>query len=279
MILASLGSQAADNYGATGTGGQPPTPGQIADARGAATAAARQQWMQAHATFIEDGRTQLASILRRGPTGQNLELLREAGVLPERVFDPFPEMLEALKGLVLPAAYLGQAGAYLLAGQQGLRALDALTLYMGYARYGEFRPVGFRNPNRAFGFLSPRHAQWYARMWGGNWAAKPGKSGPRSGWPRATKAVPVAGGALTAGTSGYDQWSRDSGRTDLGTTEKAARAAVRGGTVAVSSWGGAAVGGAAGFAAGSVPGGIAGAVVGGVAGQGFGEETADHLLY
>lgn len=234
--------------------------------------------MQAHAVYIEDGRTRLASILQRGRTEQNLEALREAGVLPGHGFNPGPDILVSLQGLVLPAAYLGSFGAWAMGGQQGLVALDALTTYMAYVRYGEFRPVGYRNPNRAFGFLSPRHAQWYARTWGGNWAAKPGKSGPRSGWLRAGKAVPFAGAALSAGTAGYDQWSRDSGRPDLSTNEKVMRAGVRGVAVGGGSFAGSAVGGAVGFGIGGIPGAVAGAVAGGAVGQGVGEEVADHAV-
>lgn len=80
----------------------------------------------------------------------------------------------------------------------------------------------------------------------------PFSAAQRNGWVRAGKAVPVVGGVVSAGTSAYDQWSRDSGRPDRSTNEKVARATVRSAVVTGASVGGALVGGGAGFLVGNV---------------------------
>ncbi len=110
-IVASLVGQAAGDFGATGTGGLPPTLLQIAEARAAATAAARQQWAVAYDTYIDTGRHEGAAMLRRGPNEHDLLTLREVGVLPGPGSKPLWGITGTLgMGLVPPGTFLALFG-------------------------------------------------------------------------------------------------------------------------------------------------------------------------
>lgn len=279
-ITANLASQATNDYGATGTAGEPPTDDQIADARAGVTHAARQQWHQAHATYIEDGRSQAAAMLRDGPTEAHLLTLHDSGVLAGHGFNPWPGMVSALQGLVTPSSYLGSLGFAALVGNISLLGVVGFTSWTSYIRFGAFKP---RGPDGRF--ISPRIAPWYMRFQERHWVATPYNSAPRNRWLTAAKWGNRAAGALAIGTSTLDQWSRDSGRNDLETDERVGRAATRGLVAGGAAWGGALAGakvgavlGSFGGPAGTVIGGVAGAVVGGVVGAGIGNEIADHVV-
>lgn len=276
-ITGGLSGQAGNDFGATGTDGKPPTAGQVDQARAAATAAARQQWMQAHAVWIEDGRMRLQAMLRDGPTEAHLLELREAGVLPGHGFNPLPDIWGAAKNLVLPAAYLGSLGFGALGANLGLLGLGGAAAWATYGKYGAFKPMGYRAPGK-FGYIARSAAPWYARFQSRNWQAKKHQAATRNKWLRVSKWGGRASGVLTVGVSAYDQWSRDSGRTDLNTTEKVGRSIARGGAVGVGAWGGAAAGATVGAAVGGPVGAVVGGVVGGIVGSGVGEEVGDHIV-
>lgn len=275
-ITGGLASKAADGYGATGTDGKPPTDAQIADARGAATAAAKQQWMQSYDTHIDTGRHETASMLQRGPTEANLIKLRDADVLPGDGVNPLPDLWDATKGLVLPAAFLGPLGIPALVANLGLTGLGVASQWATLVKYGAYKPMGYRASGR-YGYLSHKTAPRYKRLRAKHYAAKKNMKVPYNRWRVAGKVGGYAGGALTGATSAYEQWSRDSGRTDLNTSEKVGRAGTRGLAVGVGAWGGAAAGASIGAAAGPV-GAVVGGVVGGVIGSGVGNEIADHTI-
>ncbi len=284
-ITAGLAGQAGKDYGATGTGGEPPTNAQIAEARAGVTAAARQQWMQAHAVWIEDGRMRVQAMLRDGPTEAHLLELREAGVLPGHGFNPLPDIWGAAENLVLPAAYLGSLGFGALGANLGLLGLGGFTTWANYVKYGAFKPMGYR-PSGRYGYIAPRSAPFYMRLQNKHWQAKAYKSGIRKKWLNIGRIGTRASGALAIGSSFYDQWSRDSGRTDLNTSEKVGRATARatfsGGGAVAGAWAGAKVGVAV-TAFVPVPGarvvgGLVGGAIGGIVGSGVGEEIADHTV-
>lgn len=283
-ITGGLASKAADGYGATGTDGKPPTDAQIADARGAATAAAKQQWMQSYDTHIDTGRHETASMLQRGPTEANLIKLRDAGVLPGDGVNPIPDIWDALKGLVLPAAYLGSLGFPALGTNLALIGLGGFTTWTNYVKYGMFAPRGY-HPNGRYGYIVHQSAAWHKRFHKKHWQARPYSAATRNRFLTVGKLGSRASGVLVIGTSGYDQWSRDKGRTDLNTSERWGRTATRAGVAGGAAWGGAVLGAKVGaglgsFAgpAGTVVGGVVGGVAGGVIGSGVGNEIADHTV-
>lgn len=236
-ITANLASEAANDYGATGTGSEPPTDDQIADARAGVTHAARQQWHQAHATYIEDGRARAAAMLRDGPTEAHLLALHDSGVLAGHGFNPLPGMWNSLKELVTPAAYLGSLGFVALGTNTSLLLLGGFTTWTSNVRYGAFKP---RGPGGAF--ISPRTAPWYMRFQSRNWSATAYNAAARGRWGQVGRWGNRAAGVLAVGTSAFDQWSRDSGRTDLATDERVGRAATRGVVAGGATWAGAALG-------------------------------------
>lgn len=276
-ITGGLAARAGNDYGATGTDGKPPTDAQIADAKAGATAVARQQWQQAYHTYIDTGRHEVASMLQRGPTEQNLLKLREAGVLPGHGFNPFPDMWDATKDLVDPAAYLGSLGYPALGTNLGLLGIGGSAAWATYGKYGMFKPHGI-NANGHKGFISPKDAPFYKRFQSKHWKARPYKAATRNKWMRVGRYGGYAGGVLSGATSAYDQWTRDSGRTDLNTSETTGRAFARGAIVGGGAWGGAAAGASIGGAVGGPVGAVVGGVVGGVVGSGVANEAADHVV-
>lgn len=118
--------------------------------------------MQAHATWIEDGRTRGSAMLRDGPTEAHLLELREAGVLPGNGFSPLPDIWGAAKDLVLPPAVLGTLGIPALAANWGLTGLGGLSTFMTRVKYGQFSAPGQYRAGRLLSRHNPLrvgHAQ------------------------------------------------------------------------------------------------------------------------
>jgi hypothetical protein len=203
-----------------------------------------------------------------------------AGSVAPSVFD---DMWDALKGNVVPPWSMGPWGVGAWGLSTGLTVFGPIESWMTDVRYGRFAP------RDALGRFTSLDAPWYKRahqaMQDRNWSALPYKSASRAGWETAGKWAGWAGGVVSIGTAGLDQWMRDSGRTDLDTTERVGRAAYRGTVAGGAAWAGAVAGAEVGGAIGSVlpgpgtvVGGVIGGVVGGVVGSGAGNWVADHTV-
>lgn len=312
-ILSTVG---ADPYwGARGTGGEPPSQ----EAIDAARHAAERRWWNAYNTYILDGEDQVVAMLDQGPTADHIRTLADAGVLPP----PPPGALTHLNnaghgvngfyGALFGLAYHHAHRAGHFRFQQNLFTADARyyqSLMQGYLhdlrtgrywRSGHWRttPSGGRTWVRGHWVERPGRADRLARYYGaydafrdasrqanhaGNAAAH--HAGAAGRFTTAVTWVGRGSTVLTAGTSAWDQWSRDAGRDDLNTAERAGRAALRGGTVtagaAMGAKGGATVGAAIGTAIapgiGTVVGGVIGGVVGGAIGAGAGNLVADGAM-
>lgn len=156
-------------------------------------------------------------------------------------------------------------------------------------RYGKFAPPGGASTNwfKRFG----------QRMKSSNWVAGGGRHrlNPKTGglvdnaarkakWTKIGEWGSRAGGFVSAGTAGLDQWASDSAKyPDMSTGEKVARtgtkaagagfgayAGAKGGAMA-----GAAIGTAVGGPVGTVIGGVVGGVAGGIIGSEVGSKVAD----
>lgn len=276
-ITAGLNGQGPD-YGATGTNGQPPTPDQINTAKTSATGAAKQKWWTAYNTYVVDGGSKAASMLQQGPSDANVREAQRVGALPGMEFAPWNYWLAGLKGFYTPGA--GALAIPWWIGT-GMRPIGPVTSWFTKVQFGRFAP---RGPDGRF--IPVGSAGFWAPAKGDNWVANPGKAGVRGGWVTGAKWAGRAGNVLAVGTSALDQWSRDSGRTDLSGTEKVGRAATRGaiggGGAIAGAWagaqGGAAIGTLIGGPVGTVVGGFVGGVVGGLIGGGVGNAVADHVV-
>ncbi|MEP9363999.1 hypothetical protein ABLE68_13605 [Nocardioides sp. CN2-186] len=121
---------------------------------------------------------------------------------------------------------------------------------------------------------------------GDNWHATPYGAASRGAWETAGKWAGRAGVAVTALTSGWDQWQADADDPSLDTTERVTRATTKGATTAAGAWagaeGGAWAGGAIGTAicpgVGTVVGGVVGGLIGGAIGGFAGGELGDAIM-
>lgn len=169
-----------------------------------------------------------------------------------------------------------------LRNQQATTAASATARVVADGRYGRFAPR-----DAAGLYASFKDAPWHRNaahaMRARNWQAKPYQSATRSRWLTAGKVAKGAGGTLSIGTSALDQWTRDSGHTDLNATERVGRTAYRGVVAGgVGGLGGAAVGGKGGAGIGFLVGGPPGAVIGGglgaIAGGILGSEAGNAFV-
>ena len=118
-----------------------------------------------------------------------------------------------------------------------------------------------------------------------DWRARPYKSDLRGTWGTAGKWVGRAGLALTAVTSGWEQWQADADDPSLDTGERVDRTATKAATTTAGAWagaeGGAWIGGAIGTAicpgVGTVIGGAVGGLVGGIGGAMAGGAVGDFV--
>ncbi|GAA1667844.1 hypothetical protein [Fodinicola feengrottensis] len=277
-ITAGLNGQ-GPSYGATGTGGQPATATQVNDAKNAATGAAKQKWWTAYNSYITDGGTKAASMLKQGPTDANVAEAQRVGALPGMQFAPWTYWLASLQGMYTIGA--GPLGSVPWWVGTSMRPIGPTAGWLSKVQWGRFAP---RGPDGRF--IAIADAGFWAPAKGANWIAKPGMSGLRGGLLTGAKWAGRAGNVLAVGTAALDQWSRDSGRTDLSTDEKVGRAATRGaigggGAIAGAIGGaeaGAAIGTLVGGPVGTVVGGFVGGMVGGIIGGGVGNAVADHVV-
>ena len=292
---------ATPHWGAVGTGGEPPTQEAIQAARHAA----EQRWWTAYNTYILDGEDQVVAMLDQGPTPEHLGTLANAGVLP-----PPPGALSHLNngGHLVNGFYGAMFGLGYHHGQQAGHFRFQQNLYNADARFHYTQMRGYWHDlvnGRYWREGHWRRTPSGGRTWvNGHWVERPGRQvrlgnyyGAHDAYRDASQRATTAGNAatshaasatrfntaarwagrggtvLTAGTSAWDQWSRDAGRSDLSTDERVVRATTRSvattGGAAVGAWAGAKGGAIAGAAIGSIfpgPGTAVGAVVGGVVG-------------
>lgn len=270
------------HYGAIGANGEPPSDGAVEAAR----SAARQRWWEVHDLYILEGGNRVEAMLRDGPTQEHVSEVRAAGVLPGPGLNPLPDMANSAAGEVVPpdrgwfdqALWTAGRGLF-VAGTTG--ALMDLR-YRTYVR-GHWRGV----PSGGRTYVNP-----YWRMRPGM-GSNPAMRASQARWARGARWAGRAGTVVAFGTSAWDQWSRDAGRSDIGTGERVARAGTRGALVAGGAWAGAAVGakggalaGAAigsifpgpGTAIGAAVGGIVGGVGGAIVGSGLANMAADYAV-
>lgn len=263
---------------------------------------AKQAWWSAYHTFIEDGRTTTAAMLRDGPTQGHMQTAIDVGAMPPMSWDYATSLdgfANAFKDGFL-GIWIPPDGTWVDKGIWGGKTLALGQLWYGFAheRMKNWRYMPYATPPYA-GYSNSGLRGWFNRsnwvkrynMPSYTWARDPltFKRGlvPRVGWGSAARfatnkvfyPLSFAGGA-------YDQWSRDANRTDLSTGEKVTRSATRGavklaGTYAgieLGAKGGAAIGLALGGPPGAIIGGMVGGVIGGVIGSGLADEVADYAV-
>lgn len=306
---------ATPHWGAVGTGGEPPTQEAIQAARHAA----EQRWWTAYNTYILDGEDQVVAMLDQGPTPEHLGTLANAGVLPP----PPPGALSHLNngGHLVNGFYGAMFGLGYHHGQQAGHFRFQQNLYNADARFHYTQMRGYWHDlvnGRYWREGHWRRTPSGGRTWvNGHWVERPGRQvrlgnyyGAHDAYRDASQRATTAGNAatshaasatrfntaarwagrggtvLTAGTSAWDQWSRDAGRSDLNTGERVGRSAVRGGLAvggaAAGAKGGAALGAMIGTAiapgVGTAVGGIVGGLIGGAVGAGAGNLVADGAM-
>jgi hypothetical protein len=291
------------DYGASGVDGGPPSDAQIATAR----AAAQQQWWDAYHMQILDGGDRAAAMLRDGPTQEHIAELREVGLLAG-ADGLLPAVGHNIAGQYVPPV----GGSWLdwaLWGGGHTATLAVMGSELAMLRYERWyrphwrqlsgsrwrRPAGpvprsIQVRGYARGYLQPhwrdglrlgdqrvtmgtyRYYRMHQQMRPGL-GQNPAARAARDSLGRNTRWLGRGGAALSIGTATWDQWNRDTGRTDIDGTERVARAATRGVTVGGAAWAGAKGGAIAGAAIGSVlpgvgttVGGVVGGIVGGIAG-------------
>jgi hypothetical protein len=273
-IVAGLDGQ-GPTYGATGTGGQPPTAGQIATARATIEAAAKQEWWRAYNEYIVDRGTRTAAMLQQGPTEQNIREAIDVGALaPPEGWNPLPGLWDALTGGFMPpfAGPFGPLGLGLYGLSWAATMTESGANWLSRVTYGVYvRGHWRRTPSGGRIWINP------------SWRSTPGDVASRARWTTFGRWAGRAGAVVAVGTSALNQWALDSGRTDLTTTERVGRSAwrggVTGGAIVLGTQGGFAAGAAIGTAifpgAGTVVGGVVGGVIGGAIGAGAGDKIAD----
>lgn len=176
---------------------------------------------------------------------------------------------------------LGALDILLWGTGQTLSGLGVASLWMSRVVHGRFAP------RDALGrYLPVGGVPWWKGAWrqrqASNWQAKPHASAVRGFWGAAGKWATRAGGAVTFGTTAYNQWQDDASSPHLSGAERAGRAGASGALTAGGSvagaWAGAQVGaviGSVGGPVGSVVGGAVGGLVGGFVGSELGGQLGD----
>lgn len=187
------------------------------------------------------------------------------------------DMIGAVKGLAIAPSDKGLVAFGLWGLDRGLSFGTKLADWTAKLQLAHIVP---RDEN---GRIQPsKNASWLKKVrWAmddKNWSAQRGNAGAWRSWKQGfgtwSKWAGRGGTAISFAGSAWDQWTHDSGRTDLSTGDKVQRAAYRGTVVGASSWAGGWAGAEAGAAAGGAigtavePGGgtAVGAVLGGVGG-------------
>ncbi|MGH3425954.1 MAG: hypothetical protein ACRDO8_14580, partial [Nocardioidaceae bacterium] len=217
-------------YGVEGKDGDPPSDDDVADARAEATAEARRQWWQAHGTYIEDGGTRAASMLEQGPTANNMAIARGAGALPPMQVQAWDTFVEGLRGQAAPPADQGVPGMSLW----GVGSVNSVGGWMSsWQTYSRSRFAPRAANGRFMSLSSFRNTTWWNRTAGytsaRNYVPRAGQASNVAKWAKVGKYTKVGGAVVSGAVGAWDQWTRDSGRSDLDTSDKVVRATTRGG--------------------------------------------------
>lgn len=202
----------------------------------------------------------------------------------------FQDMIGSLKSLALPDLDKGSLAFGLWALDRGVTFGTSLANWQARLTYAQVVPRGTDGS-----FLPRKNASWVKKAWWAmdkkNWSAKPGNAEAWARWQEKfggwSKVAGRGSVVLSFAGSAYDQWSHDTHRCDLSTSEKVTRAAYRGGIVAGSAAAGAEAGAEIGAAIGTAiePGGgtvvggalgLVGGAAGGAAGDWFADQTLNH---
>lgn len=267
------------HYGATGEDGGPPTDEAVAEAR----SAARRQWWEAYNTYILDGGDRVEAMLRDGPTQEHVAEARRLGVLPGPSLNPLPGIWGGIEGQLIPPDGDGYGGWF----DQALWGVGRGQFLLGAT--SSLMDLRYRNYVRGHWRGTPSGGRTYVNPY---WRMRPGMGSDAAAraaqarWASASRWASRGGGVLAFGTAAWNQWQRDTGRTDLDTGERVARTTTRGAMVgagaAAGAKGGAVVGAAIGTAiapgVGTAIGGVVGGVIGGVAGAGVADKAADFAV-
>lgn len=108
--------------------------------------------------------------------------------------------------------------------------------------------------------------------------AKRGMAESRAHWKAAGKVAGRAGAGFGGALGAWEQWQADADDPTRGDEQRAARAGLRGGTIALGGWGGAVGGAAVGSMICPGVGTVVGGVIGGAIGSGFADKAADAVL-
>lgn len=199
--------------------------------------------------------------------------------------DLLDSMWSSLRDEVMPPSQTGDLGLGMWTAGRGMVAAGATAEWMTDVQHGTFAPRDAAG--RYISTQAPWHQNAMRAMQSRNWQALPYQSATRARWATVGTVTGRAGGALSIGTSALDQWTRDSGRTDLSDAERVGRTAYRAGVAGGlggigGGWAGAQVGAGIGFAVGgpvgAAVGGVVGGIAGGVAGTGVGNWVADRTV-
>lgn len=258
-----------------------PPAGQTPDQALTALQQARTKWWTAYDTYVETGGNRAASMLKDGPTQQNVSLAKSAGLLPQSANDVWDDIWSAAKGIVIPPGTTGWPGyAMWGAGKLGF-GVGTGTSWMQKVSIGRFAPR-----NELGRFVSPDDLSWWQKgMAAGedaSWVAKSGQAGAYANWATAGTYAKWGGTALGFAAGAWSQWSQDEDNQSLDTTAKVGRATYRGAMTAAGGWVGAEVGGEAGAAIGTMicpgVGTVVGGVIGGLAGAVVGSGVANAVV-
>ncbi|UYM07772.1 hypothetical protein [Solicola gregarius] len=258
------------------------------------TVQAKRDWWTAYYNYIEGGQSTVSAMLRDGPTPGHMQTAIDAGALPPMSWDfgTRDDYWNGFLGIFRPPNGDG-IDQLIWGGKTASLAVLWPGFFMNTLKQTRFAPLpapypGFANTGwRAYLNSSNYQQRFMPRTWVTN-PLKPWTKMqvPYTRWGAAARfATNKVFYPLAAVGGAYDQWSRDSQRTDLTNVEKGVRATTRGAITLAGTYAGIEGGAALGAAIGSVipgvgtgAGAIVGGIVGGVIGSGLASELSDHAV-
>ncbi|UPK75446.1 hypothetical protein MU582_02085 [Nocardioidaceae bacterium SCSIO 66511] len=276
---------------------------------------AKRDWWTAYYNYIETGQSEVSAMLRDGPTKAHMQTVIDAGAMPGMTWD-YATSWDDFKG-DFAAGFMGIWTPPADPGDYAVWYGKLVGLIGSWTGHGVNKFATQR-----YMPLPGLGGNWYSRFNPNNWQQRYNMS--RYGWSRTlwpwtsrsplpynlrggrfdkwklpfrremapvTKWSKLAGVAdkgfyaLSFAGGAYDQWGRDSQRTDLSTGAKVTRSATRGTVKLAGTYAGIETGayvgaylGSFGGPIGTVAGSMVGGIVGGVIGSGVADEAADYVV-